>query len=322
MSTLSPSYLHYLQLPVAAAQQLGELRYLQGRYHSYHNLSPDLLAAMSAKSSYSIAGNNHLCTTSDTDFDYPQALHFLTELDIREPLDSHTIQQLHGRLHPQGGHWRSVKLTLSRRELSGDKLQIPGSKKTINTDIENLLQSFYLHTTVDPLLTVPLFGLELMKIFPFLDGNRRMMLLLMRYLLLANGHQVVRYIDLESELLATERAFYRSLYQCSRDDASPIPWLSYWWVLIRRLYQRFDRQLNHANINAGRGSKTALIQRFVMQQQKPFRSADVCAAFPTISRAQIRAVLRGMRDNKLIGAHGKGRAAVWIKPLETAPVIS
>ncbi|MEH6557579.1 MAG: Fic family protein [Oceanicoccus sp.] len=322
MFTLSPSYLHYLQLPIAAAQQLAELRYLQGRYHCYQNLSPDLLAAMSAKSSYGITGNNHLSTASDKAFDYPQALRFVAELDGREPLNSHTIQQLHGRLHPQGGHWRSVKLTLSRRGLSSDTLQIPGSKMTINTNIENLLQSFYAHTTIDPLFTVPLFGLELMKIFPFLDGNRRMMLLLMRYLLLANDHQVVRYIDLESELLATERAFYRSLYQCSRDDANPIPWLSYWWVLIRRLYQRFDRQLNHANINAGRGSKTALIQRFVIQQQKPFRSADVCAAFPTISRDQIRMALRGMRDNNLIAAQGKGRAAVWIKPLATAATIS
>ncbi len=309
-------------LPIAAAQQLGELRYLQGCYHSYHNLSPDLLAAMEAKSSLGIASNNRSYTLRDTGFDYSGALHFLDRLDRQEPLTSSVIRQLHRQLHPQGGHWRSVKLTLARRDRVGEKLHISASQKTIGPCIEQLLQLFYSNTIVDPLLTVPLFGLEMMKIFPFLDGNRRILLLLMRYLLLANGHQVVRYIDLESEFVATERAFYRTLHQCSKNNANPIPWLSYWWVLIRRLYQRFDRQLKHANINAGRGSKTALIQRFVIQQQQAFRTADVCAAFPTISRDQIRMALRRMRDNKLIETQGKGRGTVWIKRVAITTTVS
>jgi len=313
MSILLAGNLQEVHLPVTAAQQLGELKYLQGRFHSYHNLSPDLLAAMATKSS---AGITHNSTGSrNTGFDYPKALQFLTELDLKEPLTSKILQQIHAHLHPQGGHWRSVNLTLPRRDLVNEELKILHGQKTISIAVEQLLQLYYSQTTVDPLLTVPLLALELMRIFPFLDGNRRILLLLMRYQLLANDHQVVRYIDLESEFLATERSFYRTLSQCSREGASPVPWLSYWWVLIRRLYKRFDRQLKHASITAGRGSKTALIQRFVTQQGKPFRSTDVCAAFPTISRDQIRLALRGMRDKKLIEARGKGPAAVWQKCL-------
>jgi|TARA_B110000879_G_scaffold117350_2_gene156075 Fic family protein len=313
MSILFASNLHEIHLPVTAAQQLGELKYLQGCFHSYHNLSPDLLAAMATKSSAGITHNSTGNGSRHTGFDYPKALQFLTELNLQEPLTSKILQQLHAHLHPQGGHWRSVNLTLPRRDLVNEELKILHSQETISIAVEQLLQLFYSQTTVDPLLTVPLLALELMKIFPFLDGNRRILLLLMRYQLLASGHQVVRYIDLESEFLATERGFYRSLAQCSREGSSPVPWLSYWWVLIRRLYKRFDRQLKHASITAGRGSKTALIQRFVTQQSKPFRSTDICAAFPTISRDQIRLALRGMRDKKLIEARGKGPAAVWLK---------
>ena len=151
--------------------------------------------------------------------------------------------------------------------------------------------------------------LELMNIFPFFDGNRRLALLLARQLLQTHGYSIVNYIDLESEVVATERAFYRSLNHSTSDK--PMPWLSYWWVLIRRLYQRFNRQIQHANISPGRGSKTALIERFVKQQQQPFRYGDVCKAFPTISSDHIRMILRSLKEQKIIITEGKGRGAVW-----------
>ena len=84
-------------------------------------------------------------------------------------------------------------------------------------------------------------------------------------------------------------------------------------LIINRLYARFHRQTQHANIHSGRGSKKALIERFVNFQQQAFKLSDISQAFPTISRDQIRTTLRGLRDQQVITTQGKGRHTVWIK---------
>ena len=99
----------------------------------------------------------------------------------------------------------------------------------------------------------------------------------------------------------------------AKDQGDPKPWLMYWLVLIKRLYLRFERQLQHANISPGRGAKTALVEHFVRQQTNPFRFSDVCNAFPTISHDMVRMALRRLRDQGFIRAQGRGRGALWIK---------
>ncbi len=329
---LSLQNLKSLHLPLTVSQQLAELRYLQGRYELNPNHNPDLLAGMAVKSR--LVAVNAMAQTADSpvSFNYGNALAFLQTLDhpvtgrptsgqnpglqSRPPEDSNCIQQLHRQLNPQGGHWRTVKLTINRRDQANKKLLIPITQASIAAAIEQALDQLQqaLDTGIEPLLIIPLFTLQLMQLFPFLDGNRRVTLLLARQLLNTHGYSVVNYVDLESEFSATERLFYRSLHQASAsNEANVIPWLSYWWVLIKRLYLRLDRQIQHANISPGRGSKTALVERFVKQQRHTFRFSDVCQAFPTISPDMVRTILRSLRDNQVIRSEGKGRAALWVK---------
>ena len=91
---------------------------------------------------------------------------------------------------------------------------------------------------IEPLVAIPLFCLDFMRIFPFLDGNRRIVVLLARHLLARNGHPVVSFVDLESEIHTTEKAFYQSLYQSSQAKLPPTKWLAFWWVVLMRVYQR------------------------------------------------------------------------------------
>lgn len=316
MTLLNQSSLRALKLPLSIAQQLAELRYLQGSYNNHQALSADLLAGMAVKSRLNAIQAMTPETSPASLFNYQQALDFLETLPDAPALTADFIQILHRQLNPQGGRWRSIKLTLERRDQSGTQLVIPASQERINLSIQQLLTDLEIafDDGLEPLLAIPMFSLELMKIFPFFDGNRRIVLLLTRYLLEAHGYTVVRHIDLEPEFIATERAFYRALNQSDRDN--PSLWLSYWWVLIRRLYQRFDRQIQHANIGPGRGSKTALIERFVQQQQQPFRFGDVCKAFPTISSDHIKMILRRLKDRQIIDTKGHGRGASWHKLTE------
>ncbi|ARN74130.1 Fic family protein [Oceanicoccus sagamiensis] len=309
MTILAKDSLQQLQFPLSIGQQLANVRYLQGLHHSRQALSSDLLAGMAVKSQLR-ASKVMAAEDPSPAFNYQQALNYLTTLDA-QALSTELIKDLHQQLHQQGGRWRSVKLTIPRRDQPDKYLVVPTGAETIAADIEQLVSDFKQarQNGVDALIAIPLLIMALMKTFPFFDGNRRLALLLARYLLQDSGYGIVNTIDLESEVVATNRAFYRSLNRS--DSSNPLPWLSYWWVLIRRLYQRFDRQIQHANINPGRGSKTALIERFVSQQQQPFRYGDVCKAFPTISRDHIRMILRKLKQNQVIVTEGKGRGAVW-----------
>ncbi|MCP3909060.1 MAG: Fic family protein [Oceanicoccus sp.] len=309
MSILAKTQLQQLQLPLAISQQLADLRYRQGLLSASSSLSTDLLAGMAVKSQLS-ASKIMAAKDSSPNFNYSQALSYLSTIKA-QPLSCALIKALHQQLNPQGGRWRSVKLKVSRRDQPDKQLLVPAGQEAIAAAMELLVSEFNqaIHNGVEPLVAIPLLLMELMKTFPFFDGNRRLALLLARQLLDHQGYDVVNTIDLESEMIATERAFYRSLNHS--DSTNPIPWLSYWWVLIRRLYQRFDRQIQHANISPGRGSKTALIERFVKQQQHPFRYGDVCRAFPTISNDHIRMILRSLKERHIILTEGKGRGAVW-----------
>lgn len=314
MSFLAESSLQNMMLPLPLLQQLADLRYLQGLFDAGLPRSEDLLAGMAVKSrSAAVAA---MSATNGPKFDYKSGLTYLQGPANKEPLEIELIQRCHRQLHPQGGVWRAIKLKLPRRDKDSEYLHIPCGALGVEPAINSLLQDWHRAraNNVEPLLAIPLFLLELLRIFPFFDGNRRIALLIARHLLQLEGHTVINYVDLESEINATERAFYRALHKATDvQQADPRPWLIYWLVLLKRLYQRFDRQLQHANINPGRGAKSALIEHFVRQRSGDFRFSDVCDAFPTISHDMVRVALRRLRDQDIIQARGRGPGAVWIK---------
>ena len=295
---------------MALAQQLANLAHQCGRAGALQQYSPDLLSAMQVKSQQAAAALND---RPEQGFHYQQALQYLPSLNARGVLRSQDICALHRQLNPLGGQLRHVKPRLPLRYIEGEYLQTACTTAAIEGCLEQLLQQLHhaLADGVDPLVAIPLFGLDFMRIFPFLDGNRRMLLLLTRHLLSRHGHPVMACVDIESEIAATEKAFYQSLYHSSQPDQVPLRWLTFWWVVLMRVYQRFNRQVQQAGINRGRGAKTALVKHFISQQKEPFLFTDISAAFPTIGTDMIRVVLRRLRDQGLVQASGRGRGARW-----------
>jgi Fic family protein len=217
---------------------------------------------------------------------------------------------LHRQLNLDGGQLRRVK-----RKVDGPGAppqQTATTIKAIEPALEQLLLTLDQALTdgLEPLLVIPLFSLDFMRIFPFLDGNRRICLLLTRHLLIRHGHPIFAYVDLESEVAVAGNAFYQALDGCQSEQA-PHPWLAFWWLVLMRTYQRFNQQVMEAAISPGRGGKTALVEGFIAQQQGPFLFADISAALPTISTDLIRVVLRKLRDQGRVKASGRGRGTTW-----------
>lgn len=308
MIQLKLSTAQSLQLPVPLAQQLARLAHQQGLVGELDRYSPDLLAGMRVKSQQAAAAHND---DPRHGFNYGRALHHLAKLSPNQALDAANVCDLHRQLNLQGGQWRHVKRKITRP--SGNPEQTATTTRAIEPALNDLLAKLdeSLSTGLDPLIAIPLFSLDLMRIFPFLDGNRRVSLLLTRYLLSRHGHPVMAFVDLESEVAAAEKSFYQSLDHSSQADQPPLKWLAFWWVVLMRVYQRFTRQIQQAAISPGRGAKTALVEHFIEQQKGPFLFTDISAALPTIGTDMIRVVLRKLRDQGIIKASGRGRGTTW-----------
>lgn len=318
-STLSRKYLAKLEIPLAVTQQLVELHSRQGQLQaildsqatSNRGISPDLLAVMAAKSRR--AALMAMQKDDDAvDWSYQGALRYLSRLETG--ISRQNILDLHRQLHDNGGRWRSVKLNTMRPDQQDTPLLHQTGHQDIDAAMTRLVDDLN-HCSkqgISPLISIALLSMELMKIFPFIDGNLRLLLLLSRHLLTASDITIVDYINLESEFRATEKPFYRAL-NLSIENNNPKRLISYWCVLIKRLYQRFEQQLKLANIPSGRGSKSALIRQYVLHRAHSFRFKDICEALPSISHDQIRISLRKLRDEGLIRARGRGRAAFWVK---------
>lgn len=328
-STLSREYLLKLEIPLAVTQQLVDLHARQGQLQALLNgpllngqatanrgVSPDLLAVMAAKSRRAALmamqeGNDAI------DWGYQGALRYLSRLEeegLSTQLNSQHILDLHRQLNDNGGRWRSVKLNTVRPDQQDRPLSHQIGHQQIEVAMASLVDDLN-HCSIQgisPAISIALLSMELMKIFPFIDGNLRLLLLLSRHLLTASDISIVNYINLESEFRATEKPFYRAL-NLSIESNNPKRLISYWCVVIKRLYQRFEQQLKLANIPVGRGSKSALIRQYVLQQAHSFRLQGICEALPSISHDQIRISLRKLRDEGLIQAQGRGRAALWVK---------
>lgn len=305
MKLLSLSYSEY-SLPLNGLQPLAELNRLKGVYSNLSPYSQDLLAGMNQSSWQRAEQMLEKQGHQGPNFDYAKALNSLPQTRCE------SLQTLHHLLNKHGGDYRLVKLRPHQHLHFGHCLpsDLIENIQTLETSLQAIKNK-----GEEMLVYAPLLVADVLHIAPFIDGNRRVALLLLRQLLEEAGHKVLRYVDIESELIATEKQLYHllnKLFENTESDEEAIQkWLRYWWVLLQRVYQRFERQLQQTNIAPGRGSKTQLIENFVRSQQQPFQLKDVCTALPTISPDMVRTVLRDLRDRQFITTSGRGRGATW-----------
>jgi len=305
MKLLSPSYNEYT-LPLNGLRPLAELNRLKGVYSDLSPYSQDLLAGMNQSSWQRAEQMLEKQDSQGPTFHYAKALSALPHAE------SKSLQTLHHQLNDHGGDYRLVKLRPHQHLHFAHCLpsDLVANMQILETGLQTAQKN-----GEETLVYTPLLVADVLHVAPFIDGNRRVALLLLRQLLEEAGHNVLRYVDIESELIATEKQLYHllnKLFENNGSDEEAIQkWLRYWWVLLQRVYQRFERQLQQTNIAPGRGSKTQLIENFVRNQQQPFQLKDISTALPTISPDMVRTVLRDLRDRQLVTTSGRGRGATW-----------
>ena len=165
-----------------------------------------------------------------------------------------------------------------------------------------------------PLLVVAAFGLDLLCIHPFDDGNGRVARLLSGYLLQRAGYGVGRYVSIEQLLYESKDEYYSALADSTEgwfDDGRHAlwPWASYLLEQLGAAYARFESRVA---VGRSAGSKKDRVRDFVLLHAgTTFTIAEIRRALPGISDQTIRLVLAELRDAGRIAPDGTGRGATW-----------
>lgn len=344
--SLSPEFLGALLLSTQDGSMLQTLGECRGRQALFRQQIPEVLDALreaavieSTESSNRIEGvlaphkRIEALVLESTDpknrseqeiAGYRDALNLIHESASEMAFSVNVVLQLHRMLYRyftgRGGHWKMTQNRIVERDARGNvtRVRFEAPSPVATPPLMDDLVAGYdaaIAENREPLIVVPLAILDFLCIHPFDDGNGRMARLLTLLLLYQFDYLVGRYVSLERVIEESKETYYEALEASSqgwheaRHDV--LPWVRYFWGVVRRAYSEFEERVG--TLSRGRGAKADLVEEAVRRRVAPFAISDIEAECPGVSRDWIRVVLRRMRDEGEITARGKGRGAKWVR---------
>jgi Fic family protein len=171
-----------------------------------------------------------------------------------------------------------------------------------------------LDSGIHPLLVTAAFGLDLLCIHPFADGNGRITRLLTSRLMQRTGYGVGRYVSVEQLIFETKDDYYDALAASTTgwfDDGhhSVWPWVGYFLDRVGDAYERFG---DRVAAGTSGGTKQDRIRDYILLHAPPtFSIADIRRAVPGVSDNTIRLVLTELKGAGRVTVDGTGRGSMW-----------
>ncbi len=342
MGSLDPAYLDTIKLTPDLTRVLTTLATYQGRCGSFGGLDSELLEELGKLAKIESIGSSNriegiiieqgrleeisLASSlpkgrSESEVaGYKDALEMIHRSFRNLTIDTRTMMELHELVYSytpiRGGSWKTSENYIIERDGNRTRIRFePVKAKDTPGAMDDLIREYSIATSMgyDPLLTVPLFVLDLLCIHPFMDGNGRVARLVTLLMLYKADHYIGRYISLERVIEQTKDGYYRSLMLSSQRwherAHDPLPWLSYFWMVLIRAYRELEDRASR--FLKGRGSKTLKVRRSVLSLPEPFSLSEIIKDCPGVSPDMVRHVLKGMSREGVIVATSRGRGARW-----------
>ncbi len=169
---------------------------------------------------------------------------------------------------------------------------------------------------IHPLLVIAAFGLDLLCVHPFGDGNGRVTRLITGHLMQQVGYRVGRFISVEQFIFETKDDYYATLAASTVgwfDDGkhSVWPWAAYFLDRVDQAYERFA---DRVAVGKSGGNKQGRIRDFVLSHAAPqFSIGDIRRAVPGVSDNTIRIVLADLKSAGRVTVDGTGRGSKWTR---------
>lgn len=248
---------------------------------------------------------------------YAQA-HSLVYKALSSQVDTDFVRRLHEialKGANDAGQWK-VEENETLAESRTAKYQT-GSVETA-TAMEELCVLYKEELTareVHPLLAAGAFIFDFIRIHPFREGNGRVSRLLVQATLYSQGFEVGRYASLERLIEVSWDNFRDALGKSSEGwDAGKhdlIPWLNYFFGVVRQAYLELDRQAREPSSH--RSKKTPLVEVAIDSLPSEFTLVQLERTCPGVSRETIRRVLRQLRKGGILTCVRRGSMTAWQK---------
>lgn len=344
MSSFTPSYLNRITLHPATAWGLNICAEARGLQELWSISRPELIEKLresalihSAESSNRIEGveidkkrlkplilgnSKPKDRPEEEVYGYRKALNLIHTKKL--PVSPETIKKLHkiaqGGLISDAGKWKIKDNEIVEFTTQGDRKirfkctpakSTPQAIKKLCEDYNKNIQE----QKIPELLLIANFILDFLCIHPFRDGNGRFSRLLTLLCLQQMNYQVGRYISLEKIIEESKIDYYEALKKSSahwhEEQHDLFPWWSFFLYVLRTAYQQLKDRVENAPKNTG--SKTSLIQQFVLEQDDEFKISDILNFFPSLDREIVKKTLLKLHQNKIIRQIGSGRSSRWKK---------
>lgn len=254
---------------------------------------------------------------------YRDALNKIHGQSDKLPISETTIKELHSLA--RGEIWDAGKY----KEKDGDIIEkYPDGRSRVRfKTVEaaktpvcmNALIKLYAECikekTVQPLVAMAAFNLDLLCIHPFRDGNGRVSRLLLLLQCYQLGFEVGRYISLERLIEENKERYYETLEQSSQNwhegKHDPWPYVNFVLYILKTACREFEERVGRAK--TPKGGKTELIEAAINNMDGKFTLLELERACPDVSRDMIRKVFSDLQKKGQIECLGKGPNASWRK---------
>jgi Fic family protein len=168
---------------------------------------------------------------------------------------------------------------------------------------------------VHPLLAAAAFVFDFLCIHPFREGNIRIAYLLIRLTLYQQGFDIGRYISLERFFAASLDDCYETLERSAEGwhegKHDLIPWLNYFFRILRRGYVELEQRASQPTSN--RGTKIPLVEAAIDSLPSEFTYPELQRTCPGVSRETVGRVVRRLRENGSLVCRRHGSAVTLQK---------
>ncbi len=345
--------LQELALPAGLIRLMIEIAESKGRQELYEKQAPRLLRALRAAAlNQSVESSNRIDgvtiapqrllplvarranarNQSENEVrGYSQALKWISTDAPNVRVTPDFLRRLHEMIlegAADAGHWRVEEndiIEFRLKELPGIYFR-PVPVAEIPAAVDELCVSYGAvlnQEEVHPLPVVAGLVFDFLCLHPFREGNGRLSRLLTILCLYQHGFEIGRCISLE-HLIGDSRDDYdealrkscEGWHECKHDL---IPWLHYFFGVLRRAYHEFERRVRETM--SPRGAMTVLVETAVDGLPGEFTAAELERSCPGVSHGMVYFVLRELRKKGRVMHLGRGHASIWRKSVNFLPKI-
>ena len=239
------------------------------------------------------------------------------------PVKPSIVLQLHRDLYKFsgksiGGSYKGSDNVIAEEDGEGNKFvrfqPVPAWETPAAIDaICDAFDEILAQTDADPLLVIPMFILDFLRIHPFNDGNGRMSRLLTLLLLYRAGYIVGKYISIEKMIEQTKETYYEALQNSSaywhEEKNDYIPFVQYMLGVVVAAYREFSSRVKH--IAASNMSKPERIREIIKDTLGKITKTEIMQKCPDISQVTVQRALNELVTSGEVLKIGGGRYTAY-----------